>query len=317
MSARTIDREFVEAEARVFGKWSLKPRVRHVTLRTPAVTLRILEVGEGEPTLFLHGFSLCPAHFAPLIAGLPSRRSIAIDMPGHAASEAVDFTGVNLRSWFKDLLTSCLDELGIESVHIVGHSQGAMFGMWLALDAPERVRSLVAIGTPAVALGNQIDGLRFLARPLIGRLILGMPKSRARYRDVLNRTIGANAVSAATEDLIRVTYLGTQRSGFGKTVQTYLREMFMGVDARPQRYALRDEELAAIRKPVLIVWGEDDLSVPSIAELKQRSTLIPNGRFEVVPGGHEPWLEDLDSTTRQIAKFAADVRAEVELRIPA
>jgi pimeloyl-ACP methyl ester carboxylesterase len=317
MSAGVVNREYSNAEARLFGKWSLTPRVYSQRLRAPEIELRVVDVGDGEPTLFLHGFSLCPAHFAPLIARLPSRRCIAIDMPGHGGSQSVDYTGVDLRSWFKQMLASCLDELGIESVHIVGHSQGAMFGMWLAIDAPERIRSLVAIGTPAVALGNQIDGLRLLARPRIGQLLLGMPKPHRMYRSVLVSTIGPNAVAAAPEDLIRATYLGTQRSGFGTTVSTYLREMFKGVDARPQRYALRDDELAAIRTPVLIVWGRDDKGVPSIAELKQRSTLIPNSRFKVVPGGHEPWLDDLDSTAEQIASFATAVQAGTELQIPA
>ena len=211
------------------------------------------------------------------------------------------------------MLASLLDELGLESVHLVGHSQGAMIGMWLALDAPARVRSLVAIGTPAVALGNQVDGLRFLARPGIGRLLLGMPKPAGMYRQILVNTIGRDAVAAAPEDLIRATYLGTQRPGFGKTVSTYLREMFRGVDARPQRYVLRDDELARIQPPVLIVWGRDDNGVPPTAEVRQRSTLIPSSRFELVPGGHEPWLEDLDSTVQHIAPFLGKAQVRPKL----
>lgn len=303
MRRRVASPQFLEAEAKVFGRWSLTPRFRNVQLQTPPIALRVVEIGEGEPTLFLHGFSLCSAHWAPLIAKLPSRRCTAIDMPGHGGSEGVDFTGVDLRRWFKEMLTSCLDALGIESVHLVGHSQGAMIGMWLALDAPARVRSLVAIGTPAVALGNQVDGLRFLARPGIGRLLLGMPKPAGSYRNILINTIGRDAVAAAPEDLIRATYLGTQRPGFGKTTSTYLREMFRGVDARPQRYVLRDDELARIQPPVLIVWGRDDNGVPPTEEVRQRSTLIPSSRFELVPGGHEPWLDDLDSTALHVVSF--------------
>ena len=62
---------------------------------------------------------------------------------------------------------------------------GAMFGMWLALDAPARVRSLVTIGTPAVALGARLDGLRMLARPGIGSFMLSMPKPAPMYRRTL------------------------------------------------------------------------------------------------------------------------------------
>lgn len=38
-------------------------------------------------------------------------------MPGHGASDGFDYSGVNLRDWYKDMLTGCLDELGLESAH--------------------------------------------------------------------------------------------------------------------------------------------------------------------------------------------------------
>jgi pimeloyl-ACP methyl ester carboxylesterase len=144
---------FLHAEARFFSSYSLEPRSRAIRLQKPAILVRAVEVGTGEPALFLHGFSLCAAHWVPLFARLSSLRRMAIDMPGHGASDGVDYRDVNLRSWYVEMLTSVLDELGVESAHMVGHSQGAMFAMWLARDAPHRVRSLVTIGTPAVALG--------------------------------------------------------------------------------------------------------------------------------------------------------------------
>ena len=299
---------FLKAEADVFAAYSLKPTVHPLRLRTPRMELRVTEVGDGEPTLFLHGFSLCSAHWAPLMAQLPSLHSIAIDMPGHGGSDGVDYSGVDLRRWFGDMLTSCLDELGLDSVHVVGHSQGAFIGLGFALDAPERVRSLVAIGTPAVALGARIDSLRFLARPGIGPLLLSMPKSASMYRGILVRTIGLHAVESAPAELIRATYLGTQRRAFGKTVSTYLREMFKGVDAKPQRYVLTDDELALIERPVLIVWGREDSGFQTIAQVSERAALIPKARFELVPGGHEPWLEDLESTARPISSFIEENR---------
>jgi pimeloyl-ACP methyl ester carboxylesterase len=299
---------FLKAEADVYAAYSLTPKVHKLRLQTPRVELRVTEVGNGEPTLFLHGFSLCSAHWAPLMGQLPSLRIIAIDMPGHGGSDGVDFSGVNLRRWFKDMLTGCLDELGLDSVHVVGHSQGAFIGLGLALDAPERVRSLVAIGTPAVALGARIDSLRFLARPGIGPLLLSMPKPARAYRNILASTIGLHAVDSAPAELIRATYLGTQRRGFGKTVSTYLREMFNGVDAKPQRYVLTDDELARIERPVLVVWGREDGGFQTIAQVRERAALIPNGRFELVPGGHEPWLEDLQSTAQPIASFFDQTR---------
>jgi pimeloyl-ACP methyl ester carboxylesterase len=135
-----------------------------------------------------------------------------------------------------------------------------------------------------------------------------MPKTASAYRGILGRTIGLHAVDSAPAELIRATYLGTQRRAFGKTVSTYLREMFKGVDAKPQRYVLTADELASIERPVLIVWGRDDTGFQTTAQVRERAALIPNSRFELVPGGHEPWLEDLQSTAGPISAFLEEKR---------
>jgi pimeloyl-ACP methyl ester carboxylesterase len=301
-SAKPANAAFLEAEAQVFANYSVKPQTRELRLQKPTLAVRAVEMGTGEPALFLHGFGLTTAHWAPLLGRLPSLHRVAIDMPGHGASDGVDYRGVNLRDWYRDMLTDVLDKLGVDSAHIIGHSQGAMLAMWLALDAPERVRSVVAIGTPAVAFGARLDSLKFLARPGIGSLMLSMPKPTFMYRRILAQQIGFHAIEAAP-DLVRVTYLATRRADHGKTISTYLREMFSGAAAEPPRYVLSDEELAQIHQPVLIVWGEDDDQFQPIAEARKRASLMPNARFQVVPGGHEPWLDDLEACAQPISAF--------------
>jgi pimeloyl-ACP methyl ester carboxylesterase len=294
---------FYATEARVFARYSLEPRSRVLCLQRPALRIRALETGSGEPVLFLHGFSLCTAHWASLMARLPAFRCIAIDLPGHGGSDGVDYDGVDLRRWYRETLTGCLDRLGLDSVHLVGHSQGAMLGLFLALDAPERVRSLVAIGTPAVAFGARLPSLRVLARPGLGRLLLAMPKPRWMYRRFLAGTVGEHALATMPPDLVRATYLGTQRRGFGRTVSTYLRELFRGADARPARYVLSDDELARILQPVAVLWGRDDDRYQSLAAVRERAALLPDAQFAVLPGGHAPWLDDLDGCADRISRF--------------
>src|SRR4029077_18405020 len=128
------------------------------------------------------------------------------------------------------------------------------------------------------------------------------------------RTMGLHAVDSAPEELIRATYLGTQRWAFGTTISTYLREMFDGVDAKPQRYVLSDEELARIDRPVLVVWGREDIGFQTTAEVMERVAAMPNARCELVPGGHEPWLDDLASTSRQVSDFLVPNRATAGAR---
>jgi pimeloyl-ACP methyl ester carboxylesterase len=303
VSQTSASTAFSAAEAKVFANYGLEPRSQVLCLGRPEVRIRAVEIGSGEPVLFLHGFSLCTAHWAPLVAHLPTFRCIAIDMPGHGGSDSVDYDEVDLRRWYKEMLTAVLDRLGLDSVHLVGHSQGAMLGLFLALDAPERVRSLVAIGTPAVAFGAPLSSLRVLARRGIGQLLLAMPKPHGMYRRVLADTLGEHALATMPIDLIRATYLATQRRGFGRTVSTYLREMFQGADARPPRYVLSDDELARIRQPVVVLWGSNDDRYQSLTEARKRAALMPHARFEVLPGGHEPWLDDLDRCADRISRF--------------
>lgn len=295
---------YAEAEARVFGKYSLSPAVHTLALARPRLRVRAVEVGAGEPVVFLHGFSLCVAHWAPLVGRLSGARSLMLDAPGHGAADAVNFNGLDLRAWYKEMLTGCLDALGLERVRLIGHSQGAMQALWLALDAPERVRSVVSIGFPAVAFGATPDALRFLARRGIGPLLLSLPLPPPAYRNLIAGNMGTAAVRAYP-DLVRAAYLATHRAGFPKTVSSYLQEMFRGADAEPRQYALSDAELRSIAPPALVLWGKDDAHFQPVEEAKAKAALMPHSRFALVAGSHEPWLDDIDACANLIAAFHA------------
>ncbi len=309
-TVKTVKPELFNVEAQIFAQHGVDPRSHTLTLQAPPMTLGVRVAGSGEPALLMHGITLGTVHWAPLIARLPSLRCIALEMPGHGESSSVDYSGVDLRRWHTTMLKNCLDALGQHAVHLIGHSYGGMFALWLALDVPERVRSVTSIGTPSVAFGARPDALfKMLAFPGIGWLSLALPSPLPLYRRLLARSLGMPALEASPPELVRATYLGTRRPGLARTVSSYLHEQFRGARATPHRYILQESELARIQRPVLIVWGDRDTRYQPIAEARRKTELIPGARFDIVAGGHEPWLNDPDACARLIADFTATASA--------
>jgi pimeloyl-ACP methyl ester carboxylesterase len=54
-----------------------------------------------------------------------------------------------------------------------------------------------------------------------------------------------------------------------------------------------------------VLWGKDDTHFQPAEEAKAKAALMPHSRFEVVAGGHEPWLDDLDACANLITTFHA------------
>jgi pimeloyl-ACP methyl ester carboxylesterase len=103
-----------------------------------------VEVGEGEPVLLVHGVGLRLEAWAPQIKSLAaSHRVLAVDLPGHGASSPIG-QGSRLGS-FVDWLVAALDDLGLDSVNVAGHSMGALIAGGCAVTAPERVRRVALL----------------------------------------------------------------------------------------------------------------------------------------------------------------------------
>jgi pimeloyl-ACP methyl ester carboxylesterase len=143
---------FERAESRLFTACGVQVASRLVRLGDPPVSVRVLEVGDGQPLVLVHGSGMSASTWAPLVPHLETIRLIAFDLPGFGLSESFAYSGRPLRSHAVAQLTSLLDALGLEQIPIVGTSLGGMWALCLALDAPDRVSAVASLGVPAVAL---------------------------------------------------------------------------------------------------------------------------------------------------------------------
>jgi len=103
----------------------------------------------AQPVLLLHpamGNSQRWFHWMPALAA--QYRVIRLDLRGHGASQIPgDADGFSLQHLVDDVL-ELLGRLDIDSLHVVGNSAGGYVSQKLAIQHPERVRTLSLYGSP-------------------------------------------------------------------------------------------------------------------------------------------------------------------------
>jgi pimeloyl-ACP methyl ester carboxylesterase len=148
-----------------------------VVLDSPSVRLRVLEVGSGEPVLFVHGtagLGTWPA----LIAQLKGIRSLVLERPGWGLSSSLDFSRHEYRRVTSGVLAGALDALGVDRAPVVGGSVGNMWALALAARHPSRVDRLALLGgSPLVPEIRPPRIIRLLTSP-IGALMVRLPPMR-------------------------------------------------------------------------------------------------------------------------------------------
>jgi pimeloyl-ACP methyl ester carboxylesterase len=102
--------------------------------------------GAGEPILFIHGGggSIAGSWPSAYVTELSRDfRLILADSRGHGRT--ADGTGPITYGRLTFDVVRLLDHLGIDRVHIVGHSMGAITGLHLLVDFPDRVRTVTLL----------------------------------------------------------------------------------------------------------------------------------------------------------------------------
>jgi pimeloyl-ACP methyl ester carboxylesterase len=277
------------------------------TVDWPALTRSVLALGRrinvidtggsGPPLLLLHGLGGVWQNWLLTIPAFRDAfRVIAPDLPGFGHSE-MPAGRISIQGYARVIDALC-SELGLEDVALVGNSMGGFIGAELALAFPTRVTRLVLVSAAglselgfwrepvmnvarvfgAVSAKTPLRSLPMVTRPRLRRAALQIV---VRYPERLSVPLAAELVAGA----------GTH--GFVGGLDAVL-----GYDYR--------HRLAEIEVPVLIVWGRNDILIPSDDAAEYERLIGANAEAVVFEDtGHLPMIERPSRFNALLAGFLA------------
>jgi pimeloyl-ACP methyl ester carboxylesterase len=239
---------------------------------------------DAPPVLALHGF---PQHWwswRHVIAALGSEyRVLCPDMRGFGWS-GWPSDGDFVKARVAEDALALLDDLGVERVRLVGHDWGAWSAIVAALQAPERVSSLLVMSighmwVPTTVAARNLWRLWYqlpMAAPLAGEAVIRDGRF-VRQLFAAGRRDGRDWTEEELE-----TYLAPLREPQGARAGSLLYRHFLAHDLpATARGAFRGRRLAM---PARMLFGSRDGLGDAFARGFERHSV--DGAFELVDGGH-------------------------------
>lgn len=249
------------------------------------VTFHLNEAGpvDGAPIVFLHGSgpgATGMSNWETVMGQLADTyRCIAPDIVGFGDSTHPNPPPQGMAAFTQlrvDTLLDLFDVLGLDRVTLVGNSMGGIISVTLTQQAPERVSSLVLMGTGGGPVGQPSEGLvkliTFYDDPTaanMSALLTHFVHDPSHFGDRLGEIVAARLPRALRPEVER-----SHRATFSQ-------------EGGP--LAIDESSVAAIAQPTLVLHGDDDRIMPlRVGEWYAKH--VPDAHLEVFADtGH--WLQ--------------------------
>ena len=248
--------------------------------------LRLHYAESGDPAgpaiLFLHGWPDSWFSYSRILPLLPDRyRALVPDQRGFGESDRPE-AGYGIPDLAADA-AAFLDELGVTSAAIVGHSFGSFVARRLAEAYPQRVSRLVLIGSgfsPVNPVTRKVQAsLRDLPEPV------PLEFSRKFQAGTIHLPLPADFFERLLTESVKLP---------ARLWRAVIDGLLAFDDAR---------ELGRIAVPTLLLWGERDALFPR-EDQERLMRAIPNARLRVYPDtGHCPNWERPELVAADLTAF--------------
>lgn len=303
-----LDRHRI-AEQRVWAKLGVTPLDRRVTLPSGG-QVRVQELGDGPPVVFIHGVAVSGTSWCQLAARLDGHRCILVDRPGCGLSDPIvggplrDLASVE--AYADRLLPELLDALELQRASVAATSYGGLFAFRGAATAPERVEKLVEFSW---LMGAPAESAPFSARlggvPGVRALMTRVPLTRRMVRGALRQFGLGRAIDsgAIDDDMIEWAYALMSDTDTLANDMRSSPKLVAPIKGHNPDVLLSDELLAKLVMPVLFLWGADDPN-GGAAVGRDFAPRLPNGELVIVPGAeHAPWIDAPDICVARMTSF--------------
>lgn len=255
----------------------------NVLLRT-GVRLRYAHQGEsgGEPIILLHGYTDSWLSYSTVLPLLDRKyRVYILDQRGHGDSDR-PASGYALQQFADDVI-AFMDVMGINQATIVGHSMGSFVGQHVAVAAPDRVKRLVLSGSATTIRNAVVSDLQ-------------------REVNALKDPI--------PEKFVRDFQVGMAFQPLGDEFTKAVIRESLNIPARVWREVMAEMlspkaqvELAKIKVPTLILWGDKETVFPR-SEQDLLLAALPNARLKVYEDtGHAMHWERPERFAKDLQEF--------------
>ena len=259
------------------------------------VKLHYIQAGEGPDVVLLHGIGASLFIWRLLFPLLQKRHRVtAIDIPGFGRSgkDVGRDYGLDAQT---DVLIAALQAIGIEKADLVGSSMGGAISLWMAKRRPDSFEK-VAVLAPAT------DAT--LVNPFVHKLapiapMFRMTMNRSTMRRILKQVIMRQEL--ITEAVVD-RYLEPFLDG-GASLRTFVSATSLLADKR------LPSQLSEVRSKVLVLYGEQDRSVPR-KSIDRLMTILPSAMLAThAEAGHHIMEDEPVWVEKQLETFFAQEKS--------
>ncbi|AFZ22742.1 putative hydrolase or acyltransferase of alpha/beta superfamily [Cylindrospermum stagnale PCC 7417] len=270
---------------------SIESQAIATSLTTESITTTYIHQGSGvTPILLIHGFDSSVLEFRRLIPLLgEDNETWAVDLLGFGFTERLPGIAYSSNA-IKTHLYYFWKTLINQPVILVGASMGGATAIDFTLTYPSVVQKLVLIDSAGLKGGSPLSKLMFPPLDSFATGILRNPK----IRDRISRTAYKNP-SLVSLDALYCGALHLQMPNWGQALIAFTKSGGYG--------AFRLDQLARIKQPTLILWGDAD-KILGTGDAQKFQKAIPQSKLIwIQESGHVPHLEQPQITAQHILEF--------------